>query len=238
MIQSIVKKTTQFVAEGFPVTFGLVAFISLAGGSLLWFAVLSAGGGMGTILALLVVIPLHILLNILLFGLIAMYIQNNEYLRQIRDALERNSCSSASQSLSDEGEFHTNPGIEGSGQQRIHNFQEVIALLANRGFNCTKSSDRANGTSFTAHHVERGETLSVQLKTRLHIDKKLSNRSLFIAFPVHGDWYLIEHDKLVDLVGENATYLKTQSWEVDGIYHTTNPNKYLLSAIAEYRLSP
>ena len=76
----------QLIAKWFAELFGLVVSISLVGGSLVWLAVLGAGGAMGAVYALLV-IPLHILFNILLFGLIAILIQNNEYLRQIRDAL-------------------------------------------------------------------------------------------------------------------------------------------------------
>ena len=227
MIRDMAKKTTLFVAKWFAEAFGLVAFISLVGGSLVWLVVLSAGGEMGTAFALLVAIPLHILFNILLFGLIAMYIQNNEYLRQIRDAL---SHLSGGQPLSDEEEPQA--------MQREVNFQKVAALLANRGFKCTRSNDKGNKTGFLAHHVERDETLKVQLKTRLVIDKKYLNEDLLLAFPLHGDWYFIEHDKLIDLVGENANYLNTPSWKVGGMYSTENPNENLLAALAEYRLSP
>ena len=126
----------------------------------------------------------------------------------------------------------------GPDQKRSHNFQKVAALLANRGFKCTMSSDKKNRTGFLAHHIERDETLRCQLKTRFVIEKKYLKEGLFIAFPVHGNWYFVEHDKLVEIAGEITNFLNTKSWKVGGVYSTEPPNENLLSALAKYRLSP
>ena len=77
----------------------------------------------------------------------------------------------------------------GPDQKRGHNFQKVAALLANRGFKCTMSSDKKNRTGFLAHHIERDETLRCQLKTRFVIEKKIPQRR-----PVHrvsSSWQLV-----------------------------------------------
>ena len=124
-------------------------------------------------------------------------------------------------------------------QKEIYNFQKVAALLADYGFNCIKLSDDWQGADFLAYHKDGKKTLRVQLKSGFTIDKKYLKKDLFIAFPVHGDWYLIEHDKLVEIAGEITNFLNTRSWKSsNGKYTAPRPSKSLLAALAEYRLSP
>ena len=107
-----------------------------------------------------------------------------------------------------------------SRQQEIYNFQKVAALLADYGFNCIKLSDDWGGADFLAHHKNGLDTLKVQLKGRVTIDKKYVGKDIYMAFPANGSWYLVHHDTLLELVGECTNWLNTGSWKKrDGNYH-------------------
>ncbi len=120
-----------------------------------------------------------------------------------------------------------------SRQKEIFNFQKVAGILASYGFNCIKLADDWQGADFLAYHKDGINTLKVQLKARLTIDKKYLGKNLYIAFPVSRSkrWCLIEHNKLVKLVSENTNWLNSASWKEKGIYHSVKPNVPLLSAI-------
>jgi hypothetical protein len=94
-----------------------------------------------------------------------------------------------------------------SKQKEIFNFQKVAGLLADYGFNCIKLADDWQGADFLAYHKDDGNTLKVQLKSRLTIAKKYIGKNLFVALPMQTAWCLIEHDKLVDLVKKYTTWL-------------------------------
>jgi hypothetical protein len=121
-------------------------------------------------------------------------------------------------------------------QQEIYNFQKIAAILADYGFNCIKLSDDWQGADFIAYHKDGNESLRIQLKGRVNIDKKYLGRRLYIVFPVKGCWYMIEHDKLVKLIGEKTNWLNTVSWTQKGGYHANSPNKELLALLEEFKL--
>jgi hypothetical protein len=77
-----------------------------------------------------------------------------------------------------------------SRQKEIFNFQKISGVLAEYGFNCIKLADDWQGADFLAYHNDRLDTLKVQLKSRLTIDKKYEGKELFVAFPFNGHWYL------------------------------------------------
>ena len=119
-----------------------------------------------------------------------------------------------------------------SRQKEIFNFQKVAGVLADYGFNCIKLADDWQGADFLAYHKDGEETLRVQLKGRLTIDKKYQGKNLFMAFPLSGKWCLIEHDLLIKLVGKTTNWLQTESWLVGGAYSSAKPNQKLLEAIS------
>jgi hypothetical protein len=98
-----------------------------------------------------------------------------------------------------------------SRQREIFNFQKVAAILADYGFNCIKLADDWQGADFLAYHIDGNNTLRVQLKGRLSIDRKYVGKNLFMAFPSKNCWYLVEHDRLVELVSQHANWLNTSS---------------------------
>jgi hypothetical protein len=121
-------------------------------------------------------------------------------------------------------------------QQEIYNFQKVAAILAEYSFNCIKLADDWLGADFIAYHFDGIQTLRVQLKGRMTIDKKYLSKDLHVAFMFKEQWYLVDHDLLVDLVGNYTNWLNTKSWIEKGNYHSQSPNQDLIAEIAEYAI--
>ena len=121
-------------------------------------------------------------------------------------------------------------------QQEIFNFQKVAGLLADFGFNCIKLADDWHGADFLAYYKDGKDTLKVQLKGRLTIDKKYIGKELLMAFPVNDSWYLVEHDRLVEIVSKTTNWLNSDSWLVHGGYSSKSPNKTLLAGLANAKL--
>ena len=121
-------------------------------------------------------------------------------------------------------------------QQEIFNFQKIAGLLADYGFNCIKLADDWQGADFLAYHKDGIETLRVQLKSRLTIDKKYIGKGLCIAFTLGSHWYLIEHDNLIDHISNHTNWLNTPSWLDKGTYHSVAPNVVLRNALSRYCL--
>lgn len=118
-----------------------------------------------------------------------------------------------------------------SKQKEIFNFQKIAGVLADYGFNCIKLADDWLGADFLAYHKDGKETLRVQLKSRLTIDKKYIGKELYITFPVQNGWCLISHDELVILVEKNTNWLNTESWLSKGCYHSASPSQQLLNTL-------
>ena len=123
-----------------------------------------------------------------------------------------------------------------SKQKEIFNFQKISGILADYGFNCIKLSDDWQGADFLAYHKDGQDTLKVQLKSRMTIDVKYKGKELFVAFPHDGTWYLVEHDILIEKIGQYTEYLKTPTWLNKGDYHSVAPSAVLLKNLAEYKL--
>jgi len=123
-----------------------------------------------------------------------------------------------------------------SRQKEIFNFQKISGLLADYGFNCIKLADDWQGADFLAYHKDGLDTLKVQLKSRLTIDRKYKGKELFVAFPLNSRWYLLEHDTLIEKVGQHTNWLNTESWVTKGCYHSAAPNALLVQNLSEYKL--
>ena len=119
-------------------------------------------------------------------------------------------------------------------QQEIYNFQKCAALLADYGFNCIKLADDWQGADFLAYHKDGTETLKVQLKGRLTIDKRYLGRDLWMIFRVRENWFLIKHDELVQIVGRTTGWLESDSWKVRGGYSSGHPRRELVGELVEF----
>ena len=121
-------------------------------------------------------------------------------------------------------------------QKEVFNFQKVAGELADYGFNCIKLSDDWQGADFLAYHKDGSNTLKVQLKSRPFIAKKYIGKELYMAFPIRGYWYLIEHERLLDIVGETTSWLESSSWQENGVYSSKSPSTALLEALRPWQL--
>ena len=120
-------------------------------------------------------------------------------------------------------------------QKEIFNYQKVAAQLADYGFNCIKLDDDWQGADFLAYHKDGDRTLKVQLKGRLSIYRKYEDKDLWMCFPNEGSWYLIPHDRLVEIVGQHTQWLSSLSWESGG-YSSGSPSRRLMEAISAFEL--
>jgi hypothetical protein len=123
-------------------------------------------------------------------------------------------------------------------QKELYNFQKIAAMLADYGFNCIKLSDDWQGADFLPYHFDGTTTLRVQLKSRLTIQKKYCDKNIWIAFPHGESWYLIEHDQLVEKVGEHTNWLTTPSWKDRRGYSSKSINPALLKSLVENKFEP
>lgn len=122
-------------------------------------------------------------------------------------------------------------------QKEAFNFQKIAAMLANYGFNCIKLADDWQGADFLAYHNDGEQTLKVQLKGRLTIAKKYTDKSIYMAFPVDDVWYLVPHEKLIELVALNTDWLESKSWKEAGGYSSEAPNQDLKAALTPFQLN-
>ncbi|HNK83675.1 MAG TPA: hypothetical protein PKL41_00605 [Flavobacteriales bacterium] len=125
-----------------------------------------------------------------------------------------------------------------SRQKERFNFQKVSALLADYGFATLKLDDDWQGADFIAVHIT-GEHLKVQLKSRLTFDTKYKCKGIHIVFPNDGNWYLIDHDKMLDefLKRFADTFAMTASWGKGG-YSWNHLSREKLDLLKPFRLQP
>ena len=123
-----------------------------------------------------------------------------------------------------------------SRQKEIYNYQKVAALLADYGFNCIKLADDWQGADFLAYHKDGEDTLKIQLKSRVFVSEKYEHKELYMDFPIKGEWYLIEHDILLNLVSEHTVWLESNAWRNTAGYSSGSINRNLKAALLDYRL--
>ena len=123
-------------------------------------------------------------------------------------------------------------------QKELFNFQKIASTLADYGFNCIKLADDWQGADFLAYHAKRITTLKVQLKSRITINQKYCGKDIWIAFPHNNNWYLIEHDRLIEKIGEFTDWLQSKSWKDANAYSSVSINPKLLTSLAEDKLGP
>jgi hypothetical protein len=124
-----------------------------------------------------------------------------------------------------------------SRQQESFNYQKISGVLADYGFVTIRLSDDWKGADFLAQHIQ-GQTLRVQLKSRLAIHKKYQGKDLWICFRYVNDWYLFPHDEVLERILTDTNVPNTKSWKNTGGYTVPHLSKQLRAILASYRLSP
>ena len=135
---------------------------------------------------------------------------------------------------------------EGTGksskQIETYNFHKAAAVLVEYGFDCIRISDDWEGADFLAHHKQSGETLMVQLKSALVIDKRYCpNKDLYMCFPLDktDKWYLAKHADLLALAREHAPrWFKSNGWKNNHRYWSWRANEAMREALKPYSYSP
>ena len=121
-------------------------------------------------------------------------------------------------------------------QRENHNYQKISAVLADYGFVTIRLSDDWQSADFIAQHIDGETFLKVQLKGRLWLDKKYLGKSIFIAFPYAGAWYLYPHDEVAGHLLASSSIGETESWRVQGHYHRKFLSKEHCHFLEQYRL--
>ena len=69
------------------------------------------------------------------------------------------------------------------------------------------------------------------------IDRKYVGRNIWMAFPIGGDWYLMPHDRMVELA-EKEGITQTASWIDGGAYSMPRPSKATVANCGPFRSTP
>lgn len=123
-------------------------------------------------------------------------------------------------------------------QQETYNFQKVSAVLADFGFVTIRLSDDWQGADFLANHINGKDCLKVQLKGRLTLDQKYSDKDIWICFRHSKVWYLYPHDEALVWARENKTLGKDPTvWNAgNGAWSYPSPPKDFLQWLRSYAL--
>jgi hypothetical protein len=89
------------------------------------------------------------------------------------------------------------------------------------------------GVDFIVYHEKNEILIKVQLKSRWTIDRKYLEKGISIAFPIGNDWYLMPHDRMVEL--EEPYGVRTNAWILGGSYNRIRPRRELVEAAKQYK---
>jgi len=125
-----------------------------------------------------------------------------------------------------------------SRQKETYNFQKVSSILADYGYATIKLNDDWNSADFIAQHINGEDYLKVQLKSRLTFDKKYIQKNLYICFPYKEEWFLFNHDELLEVfLKEFSDQMAiSKSWQDKGSYTWNTLSKRIINILNGYRL--
>lgn len=126
-----------------------------------------------------------------------------------------------------------NYGDLSSPQKENFNFQKISAVLADYGFATIRLTDDWNGADFLALHKD-GETLKIQLKSRLTVCGKYQDKDLWIAAPYTGGWFVYPHDESIPIIESASPFRNSQSWQDGKLYTWPTPSKALVQALSPF----
>lgn len=116
----------------------------------------------------------------------------------------------------------------------VINRNVVISLALRNGFNAFLPV-YDGGVDFILYREKDNLVHKVQLKSRWTIDKRYSDRDIWMVFPIASNWYLVPHDKLVAWASPKIT--KSVSWTIKGIYHAREPSLDIIEKCKPYRFA-
>ena len=74
----------------------------------------------------------------------------------------------------------------------------------------------------------------VRVVSRVEIRSRLFGEGLNMCFSLSGKWYLLPHDRLVEIAGIATPWLDSKSWKVDGWYSSNSPSRHMMGYLEEY----
>ncbi len=128
-----------------------------------------------------------------------------------------------------------------SRQKERYNFHKIAAVLADYGYSSISLDDDWQGADFIAQHIDGFNFMKVQLKGRLSFYKKYIDKNIFIAFPYKNEWYLYNHDELMnEFLKKFANNMAvSDSWTAeDGFYTWNKLSKQIKALLDPYKLPP
>ncbi len=125
-----------------------------------------------------------------------------------------------------------------SKQKETYNFQKVSGILAHYGFATIKLNDDWQSADFIAQHIDGNTFLKVQLKARLTFNKKYIGKNIYVCFPYNDDWYLFDHDNLLNIFLEKFSkgMATSISWKDRGEYSWNGLSIDILAILNDYKL--
>jgi len=125
-----------------------------------------------------------------------------------------------------------------SKQKETYNFQKLSSLLADYGFTTIKLNDDWQTADFIAQHIDGITYLKIQLKGRLTFSEKYKGKKIYISFPHKDDWYLADHDELLNIFLDKYKdkMAKSYSWKNGKAYSWGSPSKEQLKILEKYKL--
>lgn len=125
-----------------------------------------------------------------------------------------------------------------TGQWQHSNLNEAAAVLARCGYACTPPAIATRGVDLVARRNDGEPPIIVRCPGRLDIRKRQLGQGLHVVFPDQdGVWYLVPHDQLVSIAGQNTPWLDSPAWRVNGWYSTRSPSRRLRAALSGFALN-
>jgi hypothetical protein len=123
-------------------------------------------------------------------------------------------------------------------QKETYNFQKFSAVFADYGFATIKLNDDWNGADFIAQHINSETYLKIQLKGRLTFEKKYLGKKIHICFRDNNNYYLYDHDELLEIFLKEYEddMAQSNSWLISGAYSFPYLNQKRKMLLKQYLL--
>jgi len=125
-----------------------------------------------------------------------------------------------------------------AGHWRHPNLSEAAAVLTQCGYTCSSPAIGMRGVDLVARRNDGEPSINVRCPGRLDIRKRQLGQGLHVVFPDQdGVWYLVPHDRLVNIAGQNTPWLDAPAWRVHGWYSSRSPSRRLRAALSGFALN-
>ena len=129
-------------------------------------------------------------------------------------------------------------------EQEAYHAALLKSEIAIRGYVAVDTPTDKHAADLVAFRPENPSrtALWIQLKSRLTIDKRYTDKDLYIAFPekpgnAGTDWFIYPHDDFVDFCNEEGKWVTNEwCWGVHGSYTSISIPKWALIWLEQWRI--